>query len=82
MFEAQRRNLRIPQDLGICGFNDMEMMGAAEPSLTSVRTFRREMGEGAVQLILDALSGCASPEDKIVDLGFEIMPRRSTRRDG
>jgi len=81
MFEAQRRNLRIPQDLGICGFNDMEMMGAAEPSLTSVRTFRREMGAGAVQLILDALSGGARPDGNIVDLGFEIMPRHSTRRN-
>ncbi|QPZ90283.1 LacI family DNA-binding transcriptional regulator [Thioclava electrotropha] len=78
MFEAQRRNLRIPDDLGICGFNDMEMMAAAEPSISSVRTFRREMGEGAVQLILDALSGSATQE-KIVDLGFQIIQRRSTR---
>ncbi|WP_238321252.1 LacI family DNA-binding transcriptional regulator [Thioclava atlantica] len=80
MFEAQRRNLRIPDELGICGFNDMEMMGAAEPPITSVRTFRREMGEGAVQLILDALAGDVPEAGKVVDLGFQIMPRRSTMR--
>lgn len=78
MFEAYRRNLRIPDELGICGFNDMEMMAAAEPALSSVRTFRREMGERAVQLILDALSGSVAQE-KVVDLGFEVMARRSTR---
>ncbi|MEO1949776.1 hypothetical protein, partial [Thioclava sp.] len=36
------------------------------------------MGEGAVQLILDALSGSAAQE-KVVDLGFQIIQRRSTR---
>ncbi|TMV90615.1 LacI family DNA-binding transcriptional regulator [Thioclava sp. BHET1] len=82
MFEAQRRNLRVPESLGICGFNDMEMMGAAEPALTSVRTFRREMGEGAIQMILDALAEKAPASEPVLDLGFEVVARTSTQRGG
>lgn len=79
MFEAQRRNLRIPDQMGICGFNDHDMVAAAEPSITSVRTFRREMGEGAVQMILETLRG-EEPKDRVIDLGFKVIPRQSTAR--
>lgn len=79
LFEAQRRHLAVPNRLGICGFNDFEMMAAAEPSLTSVRTFRYEMGLHAAQMIIDTLSG-QEPLQKVVDLGFEVKQRMSTRR--
>ncbi len=79
MFECQRRGLNIPQDIGLCGFNDLEMMAAANPSITSVRTYRLEMGRQAMQMMLGALSG-NEPEEEMVDLGFEVIPRESTRR--
>lgn len=77
LFEAQRQRLSVPERLGICGFNDFEMMAAAEPSMTSVRTFRYEMGLHAVNLIMASLRG-QKPEQKIVDLGFEVKQRMST----
>jgi LacI family gluconate utilization system Gnt-I transcriptional repressor len=55
------------------------MMAAAEPSLTSVRTKRYEMGRRAVELVLRRL-GEGEPENKIVDLGFELVARDSTAR--
>jgi len=81
MFEAQRRRLSVPGRLGICGFNDLEMMAVAEPPITSVRTFRREMGQRAVEMVTEALaSGEARKRGAIVDLGFEVKQRRSTDR--
>ncbi len=79
MFECQRRGLNIPDYIGICGFNDLEMMAAAHPSITSVRTYRLEMGRQAMQMMIGALSG-DEPEEETVDLGFEVIPRESTRR--
>jgi LacI family transcriptional regulator, gluconate utilization system Gnt-I transcriptional repressor len=79
MFECQRRGIAIPETIGICGFNDLEMMAAANPSITSVRTHRLEMGRKSMQMMNDALSG-KEPEIANIDLGFEIMVRESTSR--
>jgi LacI family transcriptional regulator, gluconate utilization system Gnt-I transcriptional repressor len=81
LFEAQRRRIAVPEGLGICGFNDMEMMEAAHPSLTSVRTFRAEMGARAVAMLLERLAG-TGPEHKVQSLGFELVARASTRGPG
>ncbi|RLQ87344.1 LacI family DNA-binding transcriptional regulator [Notoacmeibacter ruber] len=79
LFECQRRGLSVPFDFGICGFNDLEMMAAANPAITSVRTHRLEMGERAFRMLADALEG-HPPDEPVVDLGFEIIQRESTRR--
>ena len=79
LFECQRRSLDVPGDVGICGFNDLEMMAAANPPVTSVRTHRFEMGKRAFETIARALDG-EEPEEPIVDLGFEIIARRSTQK--
>lgn len=79
LFEAQRRRISVPQDLGICGFNDFEMMAAACPAITSVRTFREEMGERAIAMLSAAIDG-ERPVEPVVDIGFEVRPRESTAR--
>lgn len=79
LFECQRRNIRVPQDFGIVGFNDLEMMGATCPSLTSVRTHRYEMGQRALSMLIEAIEG-RRPRDAVVDLGFELQRRQSTDR--
>ncbi len=81
LFEAQRRGIRVPQQLGIAGFNDFDMEAAAFPSITSVRTRRYEMGCRSVEMLAAAVSG-ERPDPAVIDLGFEIMARQSTARLG
>lgn len=81
LFELQRRRVAIPGDFGVCGFNDLEMMEAAYPALTSVRTYRERMGTEAIAMLIAAIEG-NRPQNPIVDLGFEIMKRESTARKG
>ena len=78
-FAALRAGLAVGRDMGICGFNDFEVMAAAHPTLTSVRTRRRDMGEIAGRMVLARLAGEATGPD-VVDLGWELMPRASTSR--
>src|SRR5262249_11268597 len=40
LFECQRRHISVPEQIAIVGFNDLEFMASAVPSLTSVRTNR------------------------------------------
>lgn len=78
LFECQRLGIAIPDDLGLAGFNDFEMMAAAEPPITSVATERYEMGLTAMDMIARTIAG-DPPEKKIVDLGFHLKLRASTR---
>ena len=79
LFECNRAAIAVPRQMGICGFNDLDLMGAAFPTLTSVRTPRYEVGRRAVQMILERLAGI-EPLPPSVDLGFELQVRDSTRR--
>jgi LacI family gluconate utilization system Gnt-I transcriptional repressor len=63
--------------MGIAGFNDMDVMAAAVPTLTSVRTHRYEMGKQAIAMVEAAIAG-NRPKEPVVDLGFELMARQST----
>jgi LacI family gluconate utilization system Gnt-I transcriptional repressor len=77
LFECQRRAIAVPRQLAIIGFNDMEFMASAVPSLSSVRTNRYEMGRDAVTMLIDSIEG-RRPEKSVVDLGFELMIRESS----
>lgn len=77
LFECQRRQIAVPRQMGICGFNDLEMMAAAYPPITSVRTFREDMGHRAMTLLIAALRG-EEPANRVVDLGFSVQQRASS----
>lgn len=77
LFECQRRRISVPRNLVIVGFNDLEFMATAVPSLTSVRTNRYEMGRHAVTMVIDAIEG-RRPEAPVLDLGFQLMVRESS----
>ncbi|MDR6759296.1 LacI family gluconate utilization system Gnt-I transcriptional repressor [Mycoplana sp. BE70] len=79
LFECQRRRIDVPHEFGICGFNDLEMMAVANPPITSVRTYRQEMGECAVRMLIDRIEG-RPVERGLVDLGFELIVRQSTQK--
>ncbi len=81
LFEAQSRGIAVPQELGIAGFNDAEIVAAAHPGLTSLRTPRYEIGLRAVQEIQDRLEGRPGGE-RVIDLGVEVVTRASTARRG
>ena len=77
LFECQRRQIAVPEQLAIMGFNDLEFMASAVPALTSVRTNRYEMGRKAIEMLNAAMDGTPPPQ-RVTDLGFEIMARESS----
>lgn len=57
MDAARRRGLRIPADLSIVGFDDIPLARYVSTPLTTVSQPMREIGEGAVRLLLELLDG-------------------------
>ena len=79
LFECQRRGWPVPDRLGIAGFLGLALSGETVPALTTVRVPRYEIGRRAAAMLLARLSG-EDPGERICDLGFEVLPRESTRR--
>lgn len=81
LFACQRRNIRVPLDISILGFNDLDFAAGAYPALSSVATPRLEMGERAAETILRIIrEPKLRPAETRVDLGFRINERESTSR--
>jgi LacI family transcriptional regulator, gluconate utilization system Gnt-I transcriptional repressor len=77
LFEAQRLKLRVPDQLKLCGFGDLEFAAACNPSLTTVRPPRREIGIKIAQLLRARLGGAPDPGGSF-DLGVDLVVRGST----
>lgn len=81
LFECHRRGLNVPDDMSIIGFNDLEICASSFPSLSSVATPRYEMARRAAEIIARIIRGDGQrPENPVIDVGFEIRARASTRR--
>jgi LacI family gluconate utilization system Gnt-I transcriptional repressor len=77
LFEAGRLGLRVPEQLKICGFGDLEFAAACEPPLTTVRPPGREIGVRIAKLLRARLEGTIEGGGSF-DLGVELVPRGST----
>ncbi|WP_127903582.1 LacI family DNA-binding transcriptional regulator [Solirhodobacter olei] len=81
LFECDRRGIRVPEDISFMGFNDLEFCSIAHPAITSVATPRYEMGERTAEIVLEIIRGSGKrPEERRIDMGFEIRERDSTRK--
>jgi LacI family gluconate utilization system Gnt-I transcriptional repressor len=79
LFECQRRGIRVPDDISIVGFNDLEFAAASYPSLTTVATPRYDIGERAARIVLEIVRGSGKrPADPSIDLGFHLITRESS----
>jgi LacI family gluconate utilization system Gnt-I transcriptional repressor len=78
LLECQRRGIQVPDDLGIAGFDDVDLAAETVPGLTTVRIPRYEIGARAAAMILERIAG-RQPKQTAIDLGFEIVWRGSTR---
>ncbi len=57
LIEAARMGVRVPADVSITGFDDIELAGIVEPGLTTVHVPHREMGSRAAQALVEMVSG-------------------------
>lgn len=53
--EFKKRNLKVPQDIAVVGYDDIPAAEVVEPALTTVRQPKLEMGDLAINLIIDKI---------------------------
>ena len=76
LMECQRRGIRVPHDLAIAGFANLDIAEEIVPALTTVQVEAAAIGTRAADMILQRLSGNTLSETR-VDLGFSIVVRDS-----
>lgn len=66
LLEAKAMGVRVPDDLSIIGYDDVEFAAALSPALTTVRQTSYELGVRAARLLLaDELDSCAADEGEL-----------------
>ncbi len=69
---AKSLGLRVPQDVSITGFDDIEVASIVEPELTTVHVPHREMGKLAATCLLELRkSDIQSPSHRLTPLIVE-----------
>ncbi|HEV2273315.1 MAG TPA: LacI family DNA-binding transcriptional regulator [Acidobacteriaceae bacterium] len=68
--------IRIPEDVSLIGFDDVEIARLVGPPLTTIRQPKYEMGSAAIEILLRLSSGKdRTPEHRV--LGVELIERSS-----
>ena len=74
---ARARGLRVPEDLSVVGFDDVEHAMIVTPTLTTVRQPLAEMGRTAVSLLMRLLES-QRIETLRIELATRLVVREST----
>jgi DNA-binding LacI/PurR family transcriptional regulator len=70
---------RIPEDVAIIGFDDLDETRYALPALSTVDIGREEIAERAVELLIERIGETGEPQaPRSVVSGFRVVPREST----
>jgi LacI family transcriptional regulator, galactose operon repressor len=77
---AIEKGLRIPDDLSIIGFDNVEISQITSPPLTTVDQPKYEIGRAAIEMLLNMMAkdGICEPEHRII--GVRLIERQSCRR--
>ena len=77
IFEAERRQVRIPEDFSLMGFDDLDWAAVSSPPLTTIHLPTEEMGRHAATAIVRKLDEGVEIGNLLIDA--EIVERGSVR---
>lgn len=81
MVELRRRGVRVPEEVGLACFGEIELASLLDPFLTVIREPAYEVGRVAMELLHERIRGVESEPRRRV-LPVELVARRSTQRCG
>ncbi|HEY7282025.1 MAG TPA: LacI family DNA-binding transcriptional regulator [Actinomycetota bacterium] len=71
------RGLRVPEDVAVAGYDDLEFAATLDPPLTTVRQFVVQQGEEAVATVLQLVDDPDAGPRRVI-LPTELVVRQST----
>ena len=78
MHELLIRGIKVPDDVAVAGFDDIDEARFASPSLTTVSPGMEEIAERSIKLLIDRIEGAEPAAGGVhVEAGFELKVRDS-----
>jgi LacI family gluconate utilization system Gnt-I transcriptional repressor len=74
--EARAAGLKVPEDLAVVGFGDLDFAADTDPALTTVRINGAAIGRQAADFIVRRAEGLEI-DQRVIDIGFSIVERES-----
>lgn len=74
--EAQKNGFKIPEDLKVIGYDDLEIAKLYSPEITTIRQPVEEIARNVMELLLDSIAGKKIAAENILDV--ELIRREST----
>jgi LacI family transcriptional regulator len=76
--EMTRHKIRVPEDISIVGYDDIDFAAAAAVPLTSVRQPRQQLGRTAARMLLEEAAAGEAHQHQQVIFEPELIVRQST----
>ena len=76
--ECQSSGIRIPDEISIAGFDDLDMSSQIKPALTTIHVPSAEMGEEAAEYLVAQIR--QEPLQPPVEMGTRLMVRETTAK--
>ncbi len=77
MRALSRLGYRVPQDVAVCGFDNIPQAAAVTPALTTVGQDMQAMGRIATEMLLQRLAGADVPSARHVSVPHQLLVRES-----
>lgn len=78
MRAVHEAGLRIPEDLSLVGFNNIELADVVNPPLTTIHQPKYEMGQAAVEILLSLAKNGSEGVPEQREFGVRLIRRAST----
>jgi len=77
MQAIKEKGLRIPEDIGLVGYDDISFSSLMNPSLTTIRLKKQDLGIESVELLLSRINGRNGSREKMkkIMLNVELIVR-------
>jgi LacI family transcriptional regulator len=76
MHAIHERHLRIPEDISVASFDDIDPASYLNPALTTVKIYAEDMGRTAVRVLFERLQEPDRPPQHLLITG-QFIPRSS-----
>lgn len=73
----QSRQVRVPEDMAVVGFDDFDWAAVLRPRLTAVAQPTYEIGETAARMLIDRIEGRGGPAPRRIVLPTRLIVRES-----
>jgi LacI family transcriptional regulator len=74
---CRQRGIRIPDDVSLIGFDDIEEAAQSDPPLTSIKVDSYRTGRSAVELLIDLFENGYPGESRVVKIPTSLSCRQS-----